>query len=1250
MSRMLLRWGWLLLAVPVLASLALLYYIGWSEAGFEMLTTQLSRKLGPVTLQLEGARGTLAGGAHLDRLVLDHRRSHLEARDVQLRLAILPLFWGTVRVQQVEAGNLQLRVLPRTEDNPNWKPRFLPAPLSIELPQLRLGTGTLTPVGGRDYDIGGLTAGGVVHPYSIRIYTGALTYSGLDIQANGEVLAARPYGLRGTLRLAMHPERQPAWAADASIDGNLDRLAVTGAITEPMAADFSGDATTLTSGWHWNGRANIKRFDLQAWGGGNALGIVTGTLDVEADRSGFRARGPLTAPGLKAGPLQVDFAGNYAARVVGVDRLQLLHRPSGTQLSAAGTIGIVTDGPQLELRGGWQQLRWPLADAAAPVHSARGQYTLSGRWPFALAASGDLRVNDLPGLQFNGEGRLSRDHLDFTRVLLEGFGGRGELRGSASWSPEQRWQLAGNFRDFNVAQLRPGIESRLNFQMQAQGLGFGKGRTLNSRFGNIGGTVRGQRASGRAQVGLEGNDWLLTDVNLQLGATRIVADGRVGDRIDLRFDVNADDLALLKADARGRIQARGNIGGDLKNPLVRVQASGSGITWDQWSAQSLSADINFDPQGNGRADATVRLGKPGWGERSADTVLFSTSGTTAQHQASFELSMPELTVRSSGAGSFADGVWRLQLQQLSAEDGRELALALEAPVMAELAADHQRVERLCLRDQRARLCGSGSNVDGQRAATLLASNLPMRALTAGLVQTTEFDGTLTIEADASAAPAADWRGSAHAQLSEAVARHRFSSGRVESFSLGTGSVALDLKDTGLAASVMLDAGNSGRINGSATARSNGPDWRDWPLRGQLDLESDALNIIDSYVTQVDRASGRINADLLLGGTLGMVQLDGTLKVSDAQIDAYQINLALRDLNFEARLHDNRLTLTGSATAGVDGKTSFNGDMSWRDGLPYGKLHLEGKDLRVLNIPEARIQASPNVDMNIDGRRIDVTGTIELPYARLEQPEQLTNAVRVSGDERIVGELQGDPAEQFKVYSNVTLKLGERVTINTTGLSGRLSGNITAVTDESGFTRGSGELNIEEGKYNAYGRKLDIERGRLIFASSPLGNPGVDLRATRRFNDPNVGAIVAGVNVRGTLSAPRLTFYSDPAIAQSQIASLLLAGGSLESAQTGNTNGSNSARSAALVQGGAIIAQQFGSRFGIQDVGVEQDLQNETSLVLGRYLSPRLYISYGFAFAEAINTIKMNYTINDKWTLRTEAGKQQGADLVYTLRR
>src|SRR5205823_6048822 len=160
-------------------------------------------------------------------------------------------------------------------------------------------------------------------------------------------------------------------------------------------------------------------------------------------------------------------------------------------------------------------------------------------------------------------------------------------------------------------------------------------------------------------------------------------------------------------------------------------------------------------------------------------------------------------------------------------------------------------------------------------------------------------------------------------------------------------------------------------------------------------------------------------------------------------------------------------------------------------------------------------ASPNLDFDINGRRIQVTGVVTVPYAKIV-PADLTGAVRPSSDEVIVGQEQTDPLKRFEVVSTITLSLADRVSIDTTGPTGRLAGNITVRSGYDKVTSATGELNIEQGKYTAYARKLNIQRGRLIFTGGPIGNPGIDIRAIKVFPD-----VTAGVNVRGTLLQPRI---------------------------------------------------------------------------------------------------------------------------------
>lgn len=1249
MIRRLLHTSWIsLLALALLVGGAI-YYVGWTPGGFQRLVSLSNRKLGPVTLKIDGARGTLHEGLHVDRVEVDHARVTIIATNVDGRVALLPLLWQTIRVAHLSIADVKIHVLPHPQSNNTpWQPHFLVGLLTIHADDLGIGHAEIIAPSGTSVAFDQVHAVAAIGLKEIRVFDSNTQFLGWDARSTGSVFADNPIRLAGQSRLSMTLEGQPEWLANAQFDGDLDRLPINGVLLAPFNADVHGEARALTADWNWLGSAQVRDLDLRAWGAGNALGVMRGSLQLKGNRDGFGAQGTLDPPGLKSGPLAVDFYGRYAAHVLDVVHADFLHRASGAQLNAAGSIGIESDGPRLDLHGDWQHFRWPLAAPDADVHSAEGSYTLKGQKPFALSASGALQLLDLPAMHFGASGRIEHDGLDIPDLALDAFGGHAQLHTDVRWSPQEQWSIAGSMRGLNVETLRPTIKGRLDFNVSATGQGFGAGGQLQSTFTALAGNVRGQRASGRAGIALSGDDWLLQQVQLQLGATHIEADGRLGEHPDLRFAIDANDLALLHSGARGQLSASGHYRSDARNPLLVARVRGGAIDYEGMQLQAVAADIDFEPQGNGRADISLQLDQFTSGARHFSHVAITTAGTTASHRYEIDMRAPPYRLQASGQGQYVDGVWRAGIETFTAGDGGALHMALAQPatVVASVSGEPLELGNFCLKDTEATLCAALSREVGRARASVHAANVPLRMLTTGLGAETDFDGRVSLDGQAEATGEAAWTGSFTGTLADATVRHHLSGGRIESFNLGTGNVRASLDAERFDASVGLDAGAGGNIAGHLEARNAGGELRSWPLKGEVRLQTRSLGFIDSYVAQVDRVAGQLDANLALDGTLSALNLNGDLKLTNAEVDAYQINLSLRELNFEARLKDSVLQLNGSTRAGADGQAQFDGELAWRDLLPYGQIHLSGDNLRVVNIPEARIQASPDVRMKFNGRRIDVSGTVTLPYARLQRPDQLTNAVRASGDEVIVTTNQPTPGESFHVFSDLTLVLGERVTIDTLGLVGRLSGSLRTIADDTGFARGTGELQVEEGKYTAYGRKLDIERGKLQFRNGPLNDPAIDLRAIKKFPD-----ITAGVNVRGTLRAPRMTFFSEPMVSQSQIVSLLIAGGSLDSVQNADpAQRGAEARNNMLLQGSALLFQQFGGKVGLDDVSVESDLNNETSLVLGRYLSPRLYVSYGISLAEAINTIKMRYTIGDHWTIKTEAGLTRSADLVYTIER
>jgi translocation and assembly module TamB len=124
--------------------------------------------------------------------------------------------------------------------------------------------------------------------------------------------------------------------------------------------------------------------------------------------------------------------------------------------------------------------------------------------------------------------------------------------------------------------------------------------------------------------------------------------------------------------------------------------------------------------------------------------------------------------------------------------------------------------------------------------------------------------------------------------------------------------------------------------------------------------------------------------------------------------------------------------------------------------------------------------------------------------------------------------------------------------------------------------------------------------------------------------------------------------------QTQIVSYLIVGKPIGDSQSAAAVQTRSTRDTVALQGGGFLAAQLGKRIGLEEVGVESTTNSagttNTALVLGKFLSPRLFISYGISLTESINTFKLRYTISDRWLVKVEAGEVQSGDLEYTIER
>jgi translocation and assembly module TamB len=272
----------------------------------------------------------------------------------------------------------------------------------------------------------------------------------------------------------------------------------------------------------------------------------------------------------------------------------------------------------------------------------------------------------------------------------------------------------------------------------------------------------------------------------------------------------------------------------------------------------------------------------------------------------------------------------------------------------------------------------------------------------------------------------------------------------------------------------------------------------------------------------------------------------------------------------------------------------------------------------------------------------------VPLARI-RPRDLSTTVRTSPDERIVGLEEEDtgPSTLDRVRSRIRIVLGDDVRVDSFGLRALLAGDLTVITQPNDVPRGDGAIRVVEGEYKAFGQFVRIARGVLSYEMTPLDDPTLDLVGERWIRGED---ITVSVNVRGTLGSPFVTLSSDPPMSENEALSYLLTGRSINQLQSGEALALDRAAESLALSGGGLLLGGLATRVGLDEVSVEQDTDEGASLVLGKYLTPKLFVSYGISIAEAINTIKLRYTISERWFLKAEAGLEQSADVEFKIER
>lgn len=1256
------KWILIILGVVVLVPAVLVATLLYSPLGVSLIASQLDR-LEQFGVRLEGVTGTLSGELRVARFELNNPSVHIVSHDIVLSLRIREALLQTVGVESLTARDTVVEILNAPPTPPSVKPlRFLPAFLRVDIAAAELDGLRYVNIDGTTVDATRLHGSLRVSPRALRIRSFQLEAPQFNASGNGRLRAQRPLGLELRADGAMRLERGTRVAASGQASGTIEKLNIHATLLQPDSANVDAVFSRDEGRWQLVGNLAAPVVSLEPWMDRPPLSFRNVALRIEAAPEGLRARGNLGVPEWSQHDLTVNLQGRYAQRVLHLGSSEVMVNDTPVHLTASGDLTFDGGAPSLDMQAHWTHLRWPL-DGAAYFDSAEGNGTLRGPLPYDYAINAQVAVPaalihsqaDVTG-NAQASGTLGSDELTLSQYTLTALNGTIDGNASLQFAQPRRWALTAQARRIDPSLLQPAFGGNLNFDLTASGAGFDRQGSFDATLANLRGTLRDQpvRAAGRIQRDRQG--WRVRNVTAQMGDARAAVNGDAGAMLNIDATLHAASLATLVPQAHGSIDFTGSARGPAKSPRIRLTLQAADLLYQQWRVASAGADLDVDLGGNDPSRLAISAQSVGQAQPFIESVHIDGSGNAAAHRITVAVTgvgdagtpAPHTTLLIDGA--YAKETWSGTLRATEIGDGRSNdTFSMPAPASFVVARDRLELQKLCLALGHGQFCADASwRRNGPWEGTLSGYEIPLAAVLPASSADAEYGGRIEGRVHASGKPGTPWLLDAGARISDAAVIYRPPGADPETLNLGNGGLSATATAERVDFSLGVQAFEDTYLYANAHILRNGSnDLLHLPLSGDVRARAADANILPIIFTEIDNAAGLLTANLDVRGTLAAPELTGRIELSNGAFDSYRVNLALRQLNLVADLVNTGVNFQGSGTAG-DGRMTVGGQFAWENRALHGDLQLKGENLLVADLPEYHVIASPDLHFRIDDREVNVAGDVNIPSARI-QPVNLSGAVQASEDARYVGETEAERSGRMTLHSEVRIQIGDDVRIDAFGLQGRIVGGVgtTVVTGQTPV--GRGELSVKEGRYEAYGQKLDITRGRLLFDASPLEDPGLDIEAQRKIE-----TITVGMNVRGTLKAPRLSFFSDPSMPQTEIMSYLLVGKGIDSMQSGDAATVGSASDTLTLQGGGYLASQLGHRLGIEQVGVESSRTSEgqtnTSLVLGKFLSPRLFISYGISLTESINTFKLRYTISDRWTLKVEAGEVQSGDLEYTIER
>jgi translocation and assembly module TamB len=1222
----------LVLAALLVTGAGIVLWASHSESGSRSILA-MSRRWLPAGLTIGEVGGTVAGTLHVRNL---HYRDpalgiDLVVDDALLRVAALALLSRRLHVEDARISGARLELFePQGPRAPPSQRDPWTAPLDMQVDALELTRGEL-----RRPDVA---------PFSIVRARLSASWIGAGIEARRFELES-PQG-RISLRTRLSPATprlqqlqasydwrigEQQWSGTLDAKGERNTLQLALALQSPTVLQARGilSRSTARAGREpWRAHVSIARFGVRPLVDTEAFSTAALELDAEGDTDALDLRGVLSLDEQRVHIEKLSVARH--GELLEVAALKLRLNSQTAALTGTARLALDRQSPSsAELA--WDELRLPDAWAGANFRCAgRVALTASGQ-RFALNSTVRLaRAQRQATLALRLDG--SRESLRIRELELTQLPGSLSIAGDVQLAQPLHWSLDARARQFDPSLFFESWPGALDFELVSRGQWPEKGPHADFRLTQLAGSLRQRKISGSGEVSLGPDLRPSGRIHLQSGGATLEASANAAARrVDARVAVTA--LEEWRPGLSGALQAE--LASTGRWPDVSVDATLSAQHVRQGGNSFASARLKLQAQNARAPHGSASLETQGLtlAAFSFDELRLRLEGDERAHRLQLDAQGKPLSLSLRGAGAWSKVQWSGNIEQLGVDVDQVPPLRLAQPVPLRVTRAEFELGNACLKGGEIQLCAAARLDPRSFTANYSIRALPLSVLVALAAPDAQLhvDGTLEGGGDLRRTPDGVFTGQAALKsTSGSISQREDKQAMVLEYR--DFGVELELSQQLARARLHGVLPRQGEMQGAITLAMSE---RDPTLAGGAAIKLRDLAPMGVWAPQLANLKGSGEITAQMAGTLGAPRVGFTVRGTGLDAEIPLLGVHLREGAIDARLQPGGAFVAEGSISSGDGTLRANGTHDAGAGIA---LKLTGSRFLAANVPGARVTMAPDLALSGKQGALALSGAVTIEEADVNLEKlSFARARRPSTDVVVVDREVKVEEHSLGLTTDVRVILGPGVKLAGFGLDAKLGGELRVLESGEGPGRATGEIRVD-GTYEAFGRKLTIERGRLQFAGTALDDPQLDILASRKLQD-----VTAKLRVTGTAQNPKMDVFTDPAMSQTDAMSYLLTG-----KPASDAHGEEGAMVQSAAQSvGSVLGNRLAKRLGgkmtfVDEIGVEQNADlGGNAFTVGKYLSPKFFISYGVGLFEPGSTMTVRYEFTRHWSLEANQTPDDG---------